>query len=45
MKPFPNGGNDKKITFEETAPDWSKRLDRLMIAKVLPMKKILYTLT
>jgi hypothetical protein len=33
MKPLPNGSNDKKITFEEIAPNWSKRLDRLMTVK------------
>jgi hypothetical protein len=36
--------NDKKITFEDIAPRWSKRLDMLMVVKGPFMKRILYFL-
>ena len=39
-----DGSNNKKITFEEIAPDWSKRLNKLTTAKGISYEKILYTL-
>ena len=33
MEHLHDGGNDKKITFDDKSPDWFGRLDRLMIAK------------
>ena len=34
-----DGNNNKKITFEEIAPDWSKRLNKLTTAKGISYEK------
>ena len=37
-----DGSNNNKITFEEIAPDWSKRLNKLTTAKGTTAKGISY---
>jgi hypothetical protein len=34
-----DGSNNNKITFEEIAPDWSKRLNKLTTAKGISYEK------